>query len=85
MSSLYVFLYSSFFSLLQLHFFKVFKALHLAYFQALSNPFLTLNTPPEALLDHASLLTASKMGSRGLARRVEAIGKAINTPKAQEQ
>ncbi|KAG8982281.1 hypothetical protein FRB94_008933 [Tulasnella sp. JGI-2019a] len=56
----------------------IFKALHLAYHRALSNPFLRLNAPAEVLNDPAALLISGNARWKSLTKRVDAIGKAIN-------
>ncbi|KAG8930040.1 hypothetical protein FRC03_008316 [Tulasnella sp. 419] len=61
----------------------IFKALHVAYHQSLSNPFLRLLVSPDSVDDPAALLSASGGGKsrwKGLAERVDAIGKAVNSP-----
>ncbi|KAG8877626.1 hypothetical protein FRB98_006607 [Tulasnella sp. 332] len=56
----------------------IFKALHLAYHRALSNPFLRLDAPAEVLNDPAALLISGNARWKSLTKRVDAIGKAIN-------
>ncbi|KAG8952441.1 hypothetical protein FRC04_004501 [Tulasnella sp. 424] len=56
----------------------LFKALHLAYHQALSNPFLRLNVSPEVANDPAALIVAGNARWKSLTKRVDAIGKAVN-------
>jgi len=56
----------------------VFKALHLAYHQALSNPFLRLNVSPDAVNDPTALLIAGNARWGSLTKHVDAIGQAIN-------
>ncbi|KAI5122162.1 hypothetical protein M0805_007061 [Coniferiporia weirii] len=55
----------------------IFRALHMAYFQSLANPFLRLDAPYEATSDHAALLVQGGRRWKGFRRRVDDIGRAL--------
>ena len=57
--------------------FQIFKALHIAYQQALSNPFLRLYASPEATGDATALLSSAGDRWKGLKRRVDDIGRVV--------
>ncbi|KAL5508513.1 hypothetical protein ACEPAH_6132 [Sanghuangporus vaninii] len=55
----------------------IFRAMHMAYFQSLANPFLRLNTPFDISVDHTELLVQGGKRWKGFRRRVDDVGRAI--------
>lgn len=51
--------------------------MHMAYFQALANPFLRLDAPFDAVIDHTALLVQGGKRWKGLRRRVDDVGRAV--------
>ncbi|KAH8105010.1 Sedlin [Phellopilus nigrolimitatus] len=64
----------------------IFRALHMAYFQSLANPFLRLDAPYDATSDHAALLVQGNRRWKGFRRRVDDVGRAVgaNVPIDEE-
>ncbi|TFY76126.1 hypothetical protein EWM64_g7888 [Hericium alpestre] len=54
----------------------IFKALHLAYYRSVSNPFLKLEVPLDTANDHAALLAAGSRKWKGFCRRVDDVARA---------
>ncbi|EIM87790.1 Sedlin [Stereum hirsutum FP-91666 SS1] len=55
----------------------IFKALHLAYYQSVSNPFLKLHSSLDAPNDHATLLHAGSSKWKSFRRRVDDVARAV--------
>ena len=51
--------------------------MHMAYFQALANPFLRLDAPYDTVVDHSALLVQGGRRWKGLRRRVDDVGRAV--------
>jgi hypothetical protein len=65
---------------------QIFKAMHMAYYSAVSNPFLRLEAPPDATADPSQLLLASRTRWRGFEERVDEISRAVgNMPAVPQQ
>ncbi|KAH8830827.1 Sedlin, N-terminal conserved region-domain-containing protein [Flagelloscypha sp. PMI_526] len=60
----------------------IFKALHSAYYQAVANPFLKLDTPADATSDHSPHLLVGKNKWTTLRRRVDEISKLVGNPNS---
>lgn len=58
---------------------KIFKAVHAAYNETMSNPFLRLNTMVDSTADPSSLLVMQTREWKGLERRIDGIGRAIGS------
>lgn len=56
---------------------QIFRAFHMAYYQALANPFLRLDAPYEAATDHSALLAQGDKRWKGLRKRVDDVGRAV--------
>jgi len=65
----------------------IFRALHMAYYHALTNPFLRLDAPYDAIVDHTALLVQSKTQWKGFRRRVDDVARAcgVNVPSDDEE
>ncbi|KLO19769.1 Sedlin [Schizopora paradoxa] len=65
----------------------IFRALHMAYYHALANPFLRLDAPYDAVVDHTALLVQSKTQWKGFRRRVDEVARAcgVNVPPDGEE
>jgi hypothetical protein len=61
---------------------QIFKALHSAYYQAVANPFLKLDTPADATSDHSPHLLVGKNKWTTLRRRVDEISKLVGNPNS---
>jgi len=57
----------------------IFKAVHSAYHESMSNPFLRLNTMVDFTTDPSSLLNMQTKEWKGLERRIDNIGRAIGS------
>lgn len=55
----------------------IFRALHMAYYHSVGNPFLKLNTALDVANDHSSLMLAGGAKWKGFRRRVDEIGRAV--------
>jgi len=55
----------------------IFKALHMAYYSAISNPFLKLDAPADASSDHSPFLLVGGTKWKGLRRRVDEISRVV--------
>jgi len=55
----------------------IFRALHMAYYHSLANPFLKLDAPQDATTDHSALLEQGGRKWKGFRRRVDDIGRAV--------
>ena len=49
----------------------------MAYYQSLANPFLRLEAPFDAVLDHAALLVQSSKRWKGFRRRVDDVARSV--------
>lgn len=57
---------------------QIFRAFHMAYFHALANPFLRLDTPYDAASsDHAALLVQNSRRWKGFRQRVDDVARAV--------
>lgn len=56
---------------------QIFRAFHMAYYQALANPFLRLDAPYDASSDHAALLAQSTKRWNKFRRRVDEVARAV--------
>lgn len=56
---------------------QIFRALHMAYYHSLANPFLKLDAPQDATTDHSALLEQGGRKWKGFRRRVDDIGRAV--------
>ena len=59
--------------------------MHMAYYSAVSNPFLRLEVPADAMADPSQLLLASRTKWQGFRERVDEINKAIGNIPAVPQ
>jgi hypothetical protein len=64
---------------------SIFKAMHMAYYSAVSNPFLRLGSPAEGVSDPSQLLLTSRAKWRGFRERVDEISRAIGNIPAVPQ
>lgn len=65
---------------------KIFRAMHMAYFQSLANPFLRLDAPYDSAADHTALLVQGGKRWKGFRRRVDDVGRAVgaNVPNDED-
>jgi len=56
---------------------QIFKALHLAYYSSISNPFLKLNESGDSNNDHSSLLAVGSAKWKGFAQRIDDISSVV--------
>lgn len=57
--------------------YQIFRAMHMAYFQSLANPFLSIDAPYDATADHTALLVQGGRRWKGFRRRVDDVGRAV--------
>ncbi|KAG6814200.1 hypothetical protein H0H92_000877 [Tricholoma furcatifolium] len=57
----------------------IFKALHMAYYSAISNPFLKLDAPTDAAQDHSPYLLVGSPKWKTLRDRVDEISRVVGT------
>jgi len=64
----------------------IFRAFHMAYYQALANPFLRLDAPYDAAIDHTAVLVQGSRKWKGFRRRVDDVARAcgVNIPVNQD-
>ncbi|KAF8640117.1 hypothetical protein AX17_001353 [Amanita inopinata Kibby_2008] len=55
----------------------IFKAMHMAYYSAIANPFLKLDIPPDATQDHSPYLQAADSKWKTFRRLVDEINKTV--------
>ncbi|KAJ6599094.1 Sedlin, N-terminal conserved region-domain-containing protein [Mycena vulgaris] len=58
----------------------IFKALHMAYYSAISNPFLKLDAPSEATNDHSPYLLVGRSNWKNFRRRIDEISRVVGSP-----
>ncbi|KII94759.1 hypothetical protein PLICRDRAFT_47771 [Plicaturopsis crispa FD-325 SS-3] len=58
---------------------QIFKALHMAYYSAVSNPFLKLEVPVDATADQSSFLPVGSVKWKTFRRRVDEISAVITS------
>lgn len=58
---------------------QIFKALHMAFYSSISNPFLRLETPPDATNDQYPHLLVGGAKWKSFRRRVDEISKVVGT------
>ncbi|EJD00903.1 Sedlin [Fomitiporia mediterranea MF3/22] len=65
----------------------IFRAMHMAYFQSLANPFLRLDAPFDSTTDHTAPLTQGLKRWKGFKRRVDDVGRAVgaNVPPDDDE
>jgi len=65
----------------------IFRALHMAYYHALANPFLRLDAPYDIGTDHAAVLVQGSRKWKGFRRRVDDVARAcgVNLPANQDE
>jgi len=56
----------------------IFKALHMAYYSAIANPFLKLDAPPDANQTHSPYLQVGSPKWKAFRKRVDDISKAVS-------
>ncbi|KAJ7781260.1 Sedlin, N-terminal conserved region-domain-containing protein [Mycena metata] len=56
------------------------KALHMAYYSALSNPFLKLDAPTDATNDHSPYLLVGRSNWKNFRRRLDEISRVVSNP-----
>jgi len=57
----------------------IFKAFHMAFYSAISNPFLKLDTSSETTSDHSPFLLVGGVKWKGFRQRVDDISRAVGT------
>ncbi|KAJ7498953.1 Sedlin, N-terminal conserved region-domain-containing protein [Mycena latifolia] len=60
----------------------IFKALHMAYYSAISNPFLKLDAPSEATNDHSPYLLVGRSNWKNFRRRIDEISRVVGSPSS---
>ncbi|KAJ7129716.1 Sedlin, N-terminal conserved region-domain-containing protein [Mycena epipterygia] len=58
----------------------IFKALHMAYYSAISNPFLKLDAPTDATNDHSPYLLVGRSNWKNFRRRIDEISRVVGSP-----
>lgn len=62
------------------HIIQIFKALHMAYYSSIANPFLKLNNSGEGSSEQASLLAVGNPKWKKFKRRVDEISWLVGQP-----
>ncbi|KAJ7095354.1 trafficking protein particle complex 2 [Mycena belliarum] len=60
----------------------IFKALHMAYYSAISNPFLKVDAPSEATNDHSPYLLVGRSNWKNFRRRIDEISRVVGSPSS---
>lgn len=61
---------------------QIFKSLHMAYYSAISNPFLRLDSHPDTTNDHSPYLLVGSPKWKNFRRRVDEISRVISNAPA---
>ncbi|KAJ7283682.1 Sedlin [Mycena rebaudengoi] len=58
----------------------IFKALHMAYYSAISNPFLKLDAPADTTNDHSPYLLVGRSNWKNFRQRIDEISRVVANP-----